>query len=480
MKKKGIIAFVMIVILAFIVQLQVASAATDVTNAVLSISLVNYDPDPTIAGDTAEVRLGIQNVGAQATDNMIVEFVPSYPFSLVPGDSAAQSIGTIQAFQGYYNSSNSMKIIKFNILVDKDAQAGTYQLKFKSYSLGSASSIETSIPIDVKNRASAEVIQIDKTVLIPGKQTPLKFMITNVGNSPLRDLSFSWSNSDEVILPVGSDNTKYIRYIDVGDSADIEYQVMANSDVTAGLYSLSLKLAYTDPLTNTEKEIETTAGMYVGGGTDFDIAFSESSSSQMSFTIANIGSNPASSVSVIIPQQSGWSTTGANSMIIGNLNTGDYTVASFTLQSTQAQTGFQQRSQGNNLTQGEAPVQRSNTQLQNILKVQVAYTDTMGNREIIEKNVSMGQSSASASASSSGNSTSFYAGMPAGARSFARVQQQSFFSEYKTYIIVFVVLVVLILGVITYTKYKKEKLTDPDYKLKYLFKKKEAPGSKRK
>jgi len=87
-------------------------------------------------------------------------------------------------------------------------------------------------------------------------------------------------------------------------------------------------LTYKDNINGTEKKISTIAGMYVGGGTDFDVAFSDNANSQMSFTIANIGSNPANSVSVVIPQQRSWSVSGSNSVIIGNLNKGDYTVAS--------------------------------------------------------------------------------------------------------------------------------------------------------
>jgi len=86
--------------------------------------------------------------------------------------------------------------------------------------------------------------------------------------------------------------------------------VIADTNADAGLYKLDLQLSYEDSVSGTEEEISTSAGIYVGGGTDFDIAYSESSGSDMSFTVANIGSNPAFSVSVVIPQQTGWTVTG--------------------------------------------------------------------------------------------------------------------------------------------------------------------------
>ncbi len=421
-------------------------------------SLINQDPDPAIAGDIVEVRIGVENIGGAIAENLILEFVPQYPFSALPDENYKKTVGTLKAYQ----QEADMKIIKFKVRVDRDASAGEYELKIKEYEEGKNVFITKSIQIAVKSKESAEVIHIDKTTLIPGKQTPLKFTINNVGNAPLRELTFSWVNEDKVILPVGSDNTKYVKYIDIGDSAELEYQVIADSNADAGLYELGLKLIYDDPISGTEKEINTIAGVYVGGGTDFDIAFSESSSGTTSFTIANIGSNPSFSVSVIVPQQQGWSVTGSNSMIIGNLNTGDYTVASFALQSAQTRPTAEQQK---GITQEELMAQRTSMQTQSPLKIQIAYTDTMGKRELIEKEVSinsqnmMGGTTNSDATGAQASMTNF--------RGRGMVQQKSFFSMYGGYILILSILVVI--GLV-YRKYKKEKLLNPNLKFKDFFK----------
>jgi len=454
MKKIGII----VLMLCIMISVAFAASSADLsTTTAISVSLVNQDPDPAIAGDMVEVRLGIENLGGDSANNLIVELVPEYPFTLVTGDSAFQKIGTIKGYQ----TGENMKIVKYRIKVDKDAIAGSYELKIRYYEEGSSAKTQKSLSLDVTNKESAEVIYIDKSILVPGKQDSLKFTINNVGNAPLRDLTFSWINEDKIILPVGSDNTKYIKYIDVGESAELEYKVIADTNVDAGLYKLDLYLTYDDPLSGEEKEISTIAGVYVGGGTDFDVAFSESSSGQTSFTIANIGSNPAFSVSVIVPEQSGWSVSGSNSMIIGNLNTGDYTVASFGLQSMQTrQIGtVQQRNASEQFL-----TQRSSAQNFNNLKVQIAYTDTMGNREIIEKEVAMTQQASTTSANTNSQSISFEGPMLPYGRMGRR--QQSFFSKYKWYIVAFAILAIFGVG---YWKYRKEKLVDPDYKIKDIF-----------
>ncbi|MFH1848573.1 MAG: COG1361 S-layer family protein [archaeon] len=428
--------------------------------AVVLISLVNQDPDPAIAGDIVDVRIGIENTGGVAAENVMLEFVPQYPFTAVAGESNVKTVGTLRAYQDDVD----MKIVKFKARVDRDAAAGEYDLKLKRYEQGKDGfGAVRSIPIEVKSRESAEVIHIDKTTLVPGKQTSLKFSIYNVGNAPLRELTFSWVNEDKIVLPVGSDNTKYVKYIAIGEQADLEYQVVADSNADAGLYELALQLTYDDPISGTDKELNTIAGIYVGGGTDFDVAFSESSSGTTSFTIANIGSNPSFSVSVIVPEQSGWRVTGSNSMIIGNLNTGDYTVASFALQS--AQTRQMAPSQKNATDKEGSLAQRTNMQTSNTLKIQIAYTDTMGKREVVEKEIGMNPQNIVGAATDSG-ATGTQPGM-ANFRGRGVVVQQSFFSVYRWYI---ASLAVLAVAGFVYWKYRKQKLLDHDFRFKDVFK----------
>ncbi len=478
MKKTGMIVLVMLMLATGIVYVS-AALSTDTSNVNdITVSLVNQNPDPALAGNTFEARVGFVNLGGSGSNDMIAELVEQYPFTAAPGQNKTIDLGTI----GAYQNGDNQRIAKFQVLVDKDATAGTYPLKINYYEKGSSAKSQQSLDVDVQSPQSAEVIYIDKSVLVPGQQTPIKFTINNVGGAPLKDLTFSWDNTDQIVLPVGSDNTKYIKYIDVGQSAEIDYNVIADTNADPGLYPLNLKLTYTDPITGTQDEVDTTAGVYVGGGTDFDIAYSESSGSETSFTIANIGSNPAYSVSVVIPQQEGWTTSGSNTMIIGNLNKGDYTVASFTLERSRtrlsgnsAQSSSTGSSAGTSSGASANPAggfsagsgqASSRTIPGSTVQVEVDYTDTKGDRETVTKDVQMSTGSSgyfSNSTDTSSGTASF-----SGFQGRARVQQQSFWSQYKWYVIL---LVVIVLGVLLHSRYRKKKMLDPDFKLKDIFKK---------
>lgn len=73
---------------------------------------------------------------------------------------------------------------------------------------------------------------------------------------------------------------------------------------------------------------------------------------------------------VRVPDQQGWKVSGSKSSIIGNLDKGDYTVATFSLSG------------------GGAPSEEGvRQQRQQSVLLEIAYTDTMGQRLVVEKQV---------------------------------------------------------------------------------------------
>jgi hypothetical protein len=315
------------------------------------LSLVNQNPDPASAGNPVELRVGVQNQGQTTKNNLVVQLIPSYPFSALPGENLTNVIGTLSAFQVDANT----QIVKFNMGVDPQATSGTYDLKVWTYTQGSSSAhTETTIPVVISNTKNVQVIYVDKAVLVPGQITPLTFTINNVGKSPLNHLQFRWSTAGNTVLPVNGAADRYIDSLDIGESVNITYDVIASTNANADLYGLNLVLTYDNPISSGQSEFDTVAGVYVGGGTSFAVSYDSGSGASTALNIANTGSNPATAVAVIIPaNQTGWRVTGARTSVIGSLAKGDYTIASFNLQGT-----------------GRQP-----------LNVEVDYTDTMGNRQ---------------------------------------------------------------------------------------------------
>jgi hypothetical protein len=242
--------------------------------------------------------------------------------------------------------------------------------------------------------------------------------------------------SDGIILPVFSDDTKYIKYLDVGDSIELNYTVIADVNAEPGLYQLDLSLKYESLINTTSTVIKTKAGVFVGGETDFDVAFSESTQGQTSLSVANTGNNPALSVSVRIPEQDSFRVIGSNSAIIGNLDKGDYTIVSFQIVSgitSNFSSQSRQRFQQQDLQKLREQAGRGS----NKLKVVIDYTDTTGERRSVEKNVPI-----QFRASADGQAQQF--------GQFQRTQQTNLWQSKTFYISS--IIVVLVLGFVVYRK----------------------------
>jgi len=409
---------------------------------VVSASLLNQNPDPGMAGNIVELRIAVENWGAKPSGGYAVELLLDYPFEAVPSEKYTKSTGAFQGFQ----VDSEQKILKFKVRVDKDATDGEYDLNLLIYETGNKdyAVIKKTLSVEVSSRENAEIIYIDQVKLIPGQQTPIEFTINNVGSSPLRDLSFSWKNADDIILPVGAGDTKYIKYLGVGEKTTVTYDAMADTNADPGRYKIEMTLSYEDSVTGELTTVTNNAGLYVGGTTDFEVAFSEASGSETSLSVANVGSNPAYSVTVNIPKQTGWAVTGSNSVIIGNLNVGDYTIATFTLKQamiTSASTTGKTTDTSTRPEQRNMTAQRPASQE---IKVQILYTDTMGNRNTVERTVSM---------SAANNITAMGGFARNGARN---VTQQNFILQYKWYILATLMIALAVVARIRYKKYKDE------------------------
>jgi hypothetical protein len=182
--------------------------------------------------------------------------------------------------------------------------------------------------------------------------------------------------------------------MDVGDSVELNYTVVADVNADPGLYQLDLGLTY-ETVSGITKTINTKAGIFIGGETDFDVTMSESSSGQTSLSVSNVGNNPALSVTVRVPEQEGFRVTGSSSSIIGNLDKGDYTIVSFHIASSFM--GGMNFSGGMGTPDVQGPGSRANISRNfsgsNNLKVLIEYTDTTGTRHTVNKSIQVSMSS---------------------------------------------------------------------------------------
>ena len=419
-------------VVLFLVILSVVYSAQD-DSSLLKITLLNQEPDHARAGDTVDVRFRVENLGGKNAENLEIEVIQKYPF-IVIDTPALQNLGTLYPYQSGKNYINA----QYKMKIDKDAVKGIHELKIR-YMQNNGEWITTNFNIKITSKEYAQIIYVDKAKIEPGKETGMKFTITNIGNAPLQNMVFSWSEANGVILPVYSDDTKYIKYLDVEEAIDLKYTVIADVNAKPGLYQLDLSLKYESMTNTTSTVIKTRAGVFVGGETDFDVAFSESTQGQTSLSVANTGNNPALSVSVRIPEQGTYRVTGSNSAIIGNLDKGDYTIVSFQIVSSDV--GNRTFSNRQRQSSQDLPDLSQYAGRNNNLKVTIDYTDTTGERRSVEKDVPI-QFRANSGTSANGNTQT--------SGQFQRTRQNAFWQSRAFYFSV--IIIGLVVGFVLYKK----------------------------
>jgi hypothetical protein len=429
--------------------LVMGSAAAD--DVAIVADMVSQTPDPARSSELVEIRFNVQNLGFDDAKNVIIELDPEYPFAQVPGESLNKTIPYLRSRQ----TDEDAAIIKFKLLVDNSAPDDVYEIDIRIWD-GTGTSTTKTIDIEVRGKEYAQIITISKANIDLAREESLEFVITNTGNSPLENMVFSWNDPDGVVLPVYSDNTKYVKHLDVGESVEVSYTVIADINADPGLYQMDLNLRFED-YESTTGEIDTTAGIFVGGETDFDVAFSGSSGGETSFSIANIGSVSANSVTVSIPDQRGWGVSGIDTVIIGNLNKGDYTIASFNLQSEAGgdlQGLPEEDSQRNTKLNQTSPFSSANQP--SVLNIEISYTDARGERRTTTKEVDIDPSAMGST--SDGSVYGSKANVPG-----ASTQKTSTTTMWAG-----IGIVALIVLVFVHKKYRKERLNDPDYTYKKM------------
>lgn len=379
----------LLLVLVLILSMSSASAGINAGSSGVNVDLMTQSPYPARPGETVELTLSLQNEGSNDLSDVIVSIDADYPFSDVSGQSLTKTISFLEARQDEEDAT----LLKFKLKVDSDVSDGTYDIDVIVRDSESDSSSVKTLEVEVQGKEYAQIVTISDSSIDVATVEPLEFVITNTGSSPLKNMEISWDESTGVILPVYSSNTKYINYLGVNESATVVYSVMADVNADPGLYQLDITLEFDDYNSNST-QIKTKAGMFVGGTTDFDLSYSESDEGEVSLSLANVGNNEAYSVKVSIPEQDNFQATGSTSTIVGNLEKGDYTITSFSISQinsmpsgdSEASSGIAQ-AEPSVMTEEDMEAIQEDMEAKSKLLVTIEYTDSAGQRHLVEKAV---------------------------------------------------------------------------------------------
>lgn len=422
------------------------------TTTVLATGLqMTFTSNPTISTPGTNGILEVDLKSSGASSNIAIS-------ARSQDTTAIIALGEWDVTVGSLDAGDSTSAL-FEFQVPSTATPGLYQILVDiSYSGGSTIS-QTAI-IRIEDATVVDITSVTPSSIEIGRQTSLIFTLTNNRRSDIKNMLFTWEDANNLILPVGSDNRITVPLIAGNNHTDVPVVVMASSGISPGVFPLTITMEFYDQ-TGIEQTIVSTVGVQIVGTTSFDLVVQTSTTGSTTFAVVNTGANVASSVVVSIPAQMNYVTTGVSSVSLGNLDAGDYTLASFTLTSTATNAtsqfpGFNRSGTGappndRNFSGRNSFTNQSFTGLRGSgVLVDITYTDVFGIRQTIQKQVSISSSSFGSFSSSTRSSTQ------TSLRSTSGFSQSSDSGNNGlTYIIIGVVGIVIIFMVIQLGRKKK-------------------------
>jgi len=362
---KGILVFV----LMFSFLAGDAFAATYITDApIVSITKVRQDPNPAVPGEIIDLLLEVENLGSGEIESLEITIPSQYPIS-VYGDINTKQIGSLQ---GYQEGSNSVQV-NFKLFVNLNAEDESVKLeiRYAHDAEGSGTSyISNEIEILVDNPSTG--------FEVTGSQVSENIAEVYVVNS-------GRNTASSILMFVNDERAYSIDDLEAGALATA-YVALPDNFNTSDL--LNINFQYTDSA-NIRRESTSFARIYPLQVSDIEVLVRDISGSIVTVAIVNAGNFPLYAVSV---KSIGYSS--ATQSIVGNLDAGDYSLATFTLSATDTTALPSTRQKPNDSNTSNLPI---GTPTREGATFEVSYTDTLGERRTSIELVPLAVSTADAS-----------------------------------------------------------------------------------
>ncbi|MBU0614498.1 MAG: COG1361 S-layer family protein [Nanoarchaeota archaeon] len=343
MMKKIIIALMAILAMCMVYAAPIPAGAD------LEITLVSQTPDPVQPGDYVDIRFKIENYGGASTEELWLELVEDYPFSM-PGSDNIIKLGNMQARQ----VGDEGIVVKFKVKVDENAVEGANELtlRYKQYS-------ETRIgipwielePFDINVQTRDSIIAIAEVTtdhIAPGETGTVSLKLTNLADSLLREvrvnldlfttyqLAASVSEVTKPFSPIGSTNEKAVLKIDAHGTTTVDFDLMADPDAASGIYKIPVNIKYSDEVgKNYSKDL--VISIIIGGDPDLiatldgtDI-YTSGSKGTVDVKFINKGSADVKFLYVRMQDSDGYTIIGPKEEYVGNIDSDDFETADFDL-----------------------------------------------------------------------------------------------------------------------------------------------------
>jgi hypothetical protein len=208
---------------------------------------LNQDPDPAEPGKYVELRWKITKYGNGLLEDVTYEILPEYPFSLIPGSSKIQNIGTWSRFSG----DDEHYILYYKLKVDSSALEHDYKIKLRSRDSKESlwSTQEYTIRVGdsfTPNFVLGNIISNPRRLVNDIDDAEIIIDFENIGNGDAELVTV------EIELPLGFDDSytystrKNLGTILAGEGKSASFYFDIENSIMAGNYDAYAIISYKD------------------------------------------------------------------------------------------------------------------------------------------------------------------------------------------------------------------------------------------
>lgn len=211
----------------------------------LEMTLLNQDPDPVDSGDIVELRFKIENNARDVAKDVTVEFVPRYPFSLVPGEEAVRGVGDVHTTQ----SADTRQDVRYRIRVASDAPEDEYEVTLR-YGPRSGAKTSEDFLIDVDDQdvtfAIGSVLTEPEELVEDTDDAKLSVELQNVGDGDAENVVVDFSLPSGFSPSYGYSTRQSLGTIEGGGSETADFYVDVDEGLAGGIYDGMLIINYVE------------------------------------------------------------------------------------------------------------------------------------------------------------------------------------------------------------------------------------------
>ncbi len=300
----------------------------------INITMVNQEPDPAEAGRYVTVRFKIENSGRENAEDVTLELLPEYPFSLDPGKSPIKYIGSVHGRQ----LGDIGVIVDYKLRIDENAIEGDNEIELR-YKIADGHWIKPE-PFYINIQPHDILLSIDSIEtpekLKPGNSGDIKINLKNLAFSYIKDIRVKLGLDNLPISTVGMSNEKIIKQLEPNTVGSVEFTIMADPDAESNVYKLPINIEFFDKL-GTKYNKNGTVGLIIGAEPDLSVyidstdIYRPDSSGEISIKFVNKGVTDIKFLNVILKETDEYNVIGSNQAYIGNIESDDYETTDFKL-----------------------------------------------------------------------------------------------------------------------------------------------------